>query len=520
MRPVRRRFLAILPWLVLVGTSGCTRDFRVRRVDPAPLPPSTQQCVETLRQAKTNPAGQTAHREAAGRLLTLYGTALLAARDHTVRVPGESGPTFTLTLRRGSGPGGADPSDYETLEPADGFVVDHADHFSRTPGEGVPVAARQRPMRPVSLSIPVSVQPVAGFTRALTVVARVDPRAASAVDLALYDPRTVSRGLAADYTTPLALNLAHFRPQRRGLRGLLRGEDYFASTGLYALETPTPDKTPLVLVHGLISDPGDFYRLENDLAGSEEVRRRYQVWVFYYPSSLPVVYSAMLLRESVDGFIHQLDPGGTHPVLHRAVLVGHSMGGLLSRIAVSEGGDRYYRHFFRKPVDQLQLSADDRALVRRGLYSPGSVNVARVIFISTPHHGSRLASGPLGGFGRMLLNMPSTVSGQLHNLLARNQHALADSGRLQPGSSLDSLTPDGTVIAAVNDLPIRPGVRLHSIIGDRGRGGPPEGSSDGVVPYASSHLPEAESECIVPAGHTGTLLRPETSAEVIRILGQ
>jgi hypothetical protein len=62
---------------------------------------------------------------------------------------------------------------------------------------------------------------------------------------------------------------------------------------------------------------------------------------------------------------------------------------------------------------------------------------------------------------------------------------------------------------------MRPGVRLHSIVGDRGSGGPPELSSDGVVPYESSHLPQAESERVVPAGHTGTLKRPETSADFL-----
>ena len=74
------------------------------------------------------------------------------------------------------------------------------------------------------------------------------------------------------------------------------------------------------------------------------------------------------------------------------------------------------------------------------------------------------------------------------------------------------------VISAIKDMPMRPGVRLHSILGDRARGGPRNRSSDGVVPYASSHLLQAESEVIVPASHTGTLKRPETIAELVRIL--
>jgi hypothetical protein len=56
-----------------------------------------------------------------------------------------------------------------------------------------------------------------------------------------------------------------------------------------------------------------------------------------------------------------------------------------------------------------------------------------------------------------------------------------------------------TLLDRLAGLPIR--VPFHSIIGDRGLGGGPQ-SSDGVVPYSSSHLAGAESEKIVPAGHT------------------
>lgn len=525
--PLRR---AILLWITAVSISACTHDFDVRRasgvppLDPTVAPGVAQQCLQTLRQTpsrfEATPSAdhQAARRTATESLLTLYGPTLLTSPRHTLRVPLETNRTLTLRLRRGEGAGGVDPSDYVSLEPADRFIVERVDHFSRTPGEGVPVVGQLHPVLPVDSPETVPVQPVKGFVRALTVVAAVRPRTSSVVTLGLYDPHSAPPGLSADYTTPLALELASFRSQRRGTGGLLRGGDYFASTGLYALETPDPNKTPLVLVHGLISDPADFHHLYNDLMGDDAVRRRFQVWVFYYPTSLPVVYAAMLLREDVDRFIARLDPAGTHPALHRAVLVGHSMGGLLCRLAISEGGDRYYHHYFRSPVDRLSLSVSDRALARRLFYAPGSANVAQVVFIATPQRGSRLASGPLGGFGRTLLHMPSALRQRLHAVFVRNQGALAIKGHLQPSSSLDSLTPNSPAIAALNDLNMRPGVRLHSILGDRGHGGPRQRSSDGVVPYESSHLPQAESEVIVPAGHMGTLKRTETSAEIVRIL--
>ena len=52
----------------------------------------------------------------------------------------------------------------------------------------------------------------------------------------------------------------------------------------------------------------------------------------------------------------------------------------------------------------------------------------------------------------------------------------------------------------MNRLPIADQIPYYSTIGDRGRGDAPN-SSDGVVPYWSSHLDGAQSERIVPSGH-------------------
>lgn len=60
-------------------------------------------------------------------------------------------------------------------------------------------------------------------------------------------------------------------------------------------------------------------------------------------------------------------------------------------------------------------------------------------------------------------------------------------------------------------------IPYHSIIGDRGQGGSPN-SSDGVVPYWSSHLPGAVSEKIVPSGH-GVNKNAEGIEEIRRITG-
>jgi hypothetical protein len=82
--------------------------------------------------------------------------------------------------------------------------------------------------------------------------------------------------------------------------------------------------------------------------------------------------------------------------------------------------------------------------------------------------------------------------------------------------SIDTLAPNDAFVKSMNTLPLTKGIPYHSIIGDRGRGDTPN-SSDGVVPYWSSHVEGAKSEKIVPSDH-GANQTPQGIAEVIRIL--
>jgi hypothetical protein len=71
-------------------------------------------------------------------------------------------------------------------------------------------------------------------------------------------------------------------------------------------------------------------------------------------------------------------------------------------------------------------------------------------------------------------------------------------------------------VKAINTIPITPGIPYHTIMGDRGRGDAPN-SSDGVVPYWSSHMDGAKSELIVASAHPAHQ-NPQAIQEVQRIL--
>ena len=140
----------------------------------------------------------------------------------------------------------------------------------------------------------------------------------------------------------------------------------------------------------------------------------------------------------------------------------------------------------------------------------------RVIFISTPHRGSTIASSWVGRIGASWVKTPPSfrpLYAEMKPLLVADPNAPRFN---RIANSVDTLEPNDRFVRAVDKLPITPGVPYDSIMGDRGRGDTPN-SSDGVVPYWSSHLGGAQSELIVPSDHMA-LRNPQAIREVERIL--
>jgi pimeloyl-ACP methyl ester carboxylesterase len=89
--------------------------------------------------------------------------------------------------------------------------------------------------------------------------------------------------------------------------------------GIYFLEPYDPAKIPVLFVHGIGGTPRDFTRL---IAGLD--RRKFQPWVYYYPSGARLEASAGLLTQLFVRLREQYR-------FERAAVVAHSMGGLVSR---------------------------------------------------------------------------------------------------------------------------------------------------------------------------------------------
>ena len=144
--------------------------------------------------------------------------------------------------------------------------------------------------------------------------------------------------LACDRTTPLAALLAGRRLAMLEWTGLFdsRFNQQGLDTALYMSRPYEPGKIPVIFVHGLVSSPRAWVQTINELENTPLIESRYQFWVFLYPTGLPIPSSARRLRESLLRVRNVIDPRTRDPALDRTVLVGHSMGGVLSKMMAQE----------------------------------------------------------------------------------------------------------------------------------------------------------------------------------------
>ena len=286
--------------------------------------------------------------------------------------------------------------------------------------------------------------------------------------------------------------------------------------GLAILRPYHPGQIPVVFVHGTASSPARWAPIANEFAGADaRLRTRFTPWLFLYTTGNPVLHSAAQLRRALRETIRELDPDGKDPALRRMVLVGHSQGGLLVRLAVTQSGNAFWNLLSDEPFEDFDLEPDVRELLRDALFFEPLPFVERVVFLATPHGGSRLATNGVSNLAAHLIRMPGSVSRAA--LLAVSSSSDAGARRQLP-TSIEDMNPNSNFVAALATLPIDPHVKKHSIIAVRSDG-PLEEADDGVVRYTSAHLDGVISEKIVRSGHS-LQGKPGTIAEVSRILGE
>ena len=284
--------------------------------------------------------------------------------------------------------------------------------------------------------------------------------------------------------------------------------------GLLMMRPYRPGRVPVVLVHGTASSPVRWAELFNEISQDPVISGRYQFWLFQYNTGQPILYSAMLLRRALRNVLSEIDPLGEDEALRRMVIIGHSQGGILTKLMATRSGNRFWENITKEPFDDFEMEPETRQLVQEAMFFEPVPTLRRVVFIATPHRGSYQATGWALDLIRRFITLPGTLVSQFQGLL--KSQTFARLGVSQLPTSVDNMSPGHPFLKALNELPIDPGITAHSIIAVLGD--PPFiGKTDGVVAYESAHIEGVASELVVRSGHS-TQGHPDTVEEVRRIL--
>jgi pimeloyl-ACP methyl ester carboxylesterase len=284
--------------------------------------------------------------------------------------------------------------------------------------------------------------------------------------------------------------------------------------GLVMMHPYRPGRIPVVLVHGTASSPVRWAELFNEISNDPVVGGRYQFWLYQYNSGQPILYSAMLLRRALRNVLSEIDPLGKDDTLRQTVMIGHSQGGILTKLMAIGSGNRFWQNATKEPFEDVKMAADTRELLREAMFFEPVPTLRRVVFIATPHRGAYEVSGWALDFIRRFINLPGTLVSQFHGLV--QAETFADLKIKELPTSVDNMSPGHPFLRALNDLPIDPAITAHSIIAVLGDG-PVTGESDGLVAYESAHIEGVASELVVRSRHSARG-HPDTIEEVRRIL--
>lgn len=449
------------------------------------------------------------------------------------------GGTFTIDTERDSYEmsvavrGTWHEENFAELKFVSDFEVEELSNRYHTFGLGVPMIAVYQPRdsgHPADRFYPPGMSfPVTAFLRVIHGGGTQGQRYRCVVEL--HDPLQncdliVSQRLVpleTDLTTPLAYSLDNptFKKANEATRNLWSPEKTIQSQGLYLLEPFDPNKIPVVMVHGFWSSLVTWMEMYNDLRGFQPIRDRFQFWFYLYPTGEPFWHTAAHLRSELARLRMELDPNRHAASLDQMVLVGHSMGGLISLLQTIDSKDEVWRMVSDKPFDQLQVPADSREELQRTFYFQPNPSIQRVVTIATPHRGTTVSNSATQWLSRKIVGVPQRLESTRAEIIRANPDFFPSSSLFRVTNSVDSLAPESPILPVIAAAPRGPWVRYHNIIGlvdEQAVLGRVASGSDGVVNQQSARLEGAISEIAVTADHMSVHRQPKTILEVRRIL--
>ncbi|MGB6222272.1 MAG: hypothetical protein WBG04_14685 [Haloferula sp.] len=232
------------------------------------------------------------------------------------------------------------------------------------------------------------------------------------------------QALAADWSAAPALYWKMSDLDDQDLAKVLLPGRFTNQTNLYAAAPYDPEKIPVLFVHGLYSSPGTYKVMFNELMGEAWFRENYQSWFFSYPTGTSWVYNAAFFRDHLRRATEAAKKQGSLTNWNKMVVVGHSMGGVISHASLIDPGTRFYDDRFDEPLEDLRVSKETRQAIRwTTLYEPIE-EPSRVIFMAAPHRGSPFRQSvflPLHRQPHPTSQNPDDRSGRCHHERTRNR---------------------------------------------------------------------------------------------------
>lgn len=441
------------------------------------------------------------------------------------RNPGQelSCPLIEGRLTMTKGVGMDEAPTFKQILPAFSHKTEELELHTRRRGIGVPVVAIRPPtvlVQEVRLLHPpvyqAGVMPVTFLLRFVEPWRETGDRLTATCEMwrSLSKTQVEINGHRVPLESDTSLALAAFYENGSQYYGLfnmlrlLRAETVEGNRGLFLLEPYNPQKIPVVFTHGLMDSPLTWVPMLNALLSDPVLSERYQFWLFFYPTTNPILLSASELRGSLLALHGKLKAKGE--AWNDMVLVGHSMGGLLSRLMVTPSGEAFQdmaQHCLTQAAGDPELQAYLKSLAT---FEPLPF-VRRVVFLGTPHHGADMANEASGSLGKGISRRPEYIRSFLEAKEGREERLLSQA------NGIANLAPDSLFSLALGSSVWSPDVPIHSIIGDLQAAGNTNGT-DGVVAYWSSHVNGAQSDLVVEAAHLSLHKKIPAITEVRRIL--
>ncbi len=388
-----------------------------------------------------------------------------------------------------------------------GYSINRFTH--RTDGIGLPALIKLKTNHD-SIFTPITSDTYLSNLRPISIVATQSSKSGiTQTHFDIYDPHDDKHlGQALKRQPNIVMQYIQDLPGNSSLdiQGLIRPSKFSKHQGFYLAEPYDKKRIPVIMIHGLASSPETYAEMADAINANPKLREKYQLWYYFYPTGTPWLVTASKFRNTFRNLIKTLDPDSNDSNLRNITLIGHSMGGLISRLSLSTPGNSIQQAYFGKaPLDQIVDKKDLKDITDYFHFKP-LTEPTRVIYLATPHRGSRIAEGLIGSIAIKLITLPTNIIKQTAGVLTTGQLIGASIPEqtkklLTTGeSSINQLQPSNPSIKALNQMQVRKDIAAYSIIGDIGK---PlfKFRTDGVVSHKSSKFSNNVEQIIIPSDH-------------------